>query len=296
MSLVLAFAATNCGSATPLTAQDDPVVAEVQAVSQKVAAGFNAGKADEVAALFVEKAELIDENGVVHQGREEIQQLLAKFFEKFPGAKFSEQVESIRSVGPIVVKEGVRTITTADGAAQSNIRFISTFVKANDGWKLVSIRDFGSESIPTPGEQLQPLDWLIGDWINEGADARVKISYRWSDDKNFILGDFRVTDTEGNVHHSSQRIGWDPLIGRPRSWLFDSDGGFADGLWTQVDEGWLVNSTATLPDGTTGSATLKISPSGDSRFILSGMHRVVAGQLEGDFNITIVRQPPAAGK
>lgn len=275
--------------------QADPVVAEIQAVSQKLGAALNAGKADDAVALFLEKAELIDEEGVVYQGREEIKQLLTAFFEKFPGAKMGEQVESVRLVGPIAVKEGVRTITTADGANTSHIRYIATFAKANDGWKIVSIRDFPEETVATSGDQLQALNWLVGDWVNEGADARVKISYRWSDDKNFLLGEFHITDTEGNVSKSSQRIGWNPLVGSPRSWQFDSDGGYAEGSWTEIEEGWLIHSAVTMPDGATGSATLKIVPGENGRFVLGGTHRVVAGVLEDDFEITIVKQP-SAGK
>lgn len=285
-----------CGMVSFAKAQDDPAVAEIQAVSKTLATAFNAGKADEVAALFVEKGEVIDENGVVYQGRDEIKQLLATFFQKFPGAKLTEVVESVRSVGPMVVKEGVRTITSADGSSASNIRYIATLAKANDGWKIVSIRDFPDETVPTPGEQLQMLDWIIGDWVNEGADARVKISYRWSDDKNFILGDFQVTDTEGKVNHSSQRIGWDPILGRPRSWLFDSDGGYAEGSWTAIDEGWLINSSATLPEGGTGSAILKLAPGDNGRFVISGTNRIVNGQLENDFEITVVKNAPTPGK
>jgi hypothetical protein len=158
------------------------------------------------------------------------------------------------------------------------------------------VRDFAEESALSPGEQLQPLHWMIGDWVNEGADARVKITYRLSEDKNYILGDFDITDLEGVKHTSSQRIGWDPRLGKPRSWMFDSDGGFAEGIWTQTDDGWLVSSTAVMPDGISGSANLKLVPGDPSRFVIAGSNRVVGNDVEDDFEITIVKQPPAAGK
>jgi hypothetical protein len=44
----------------------------------------------------------------------------------------------------------------------------------------------------TPHEQLKQLEWLIGDWIDEGDDAVVQTSTRWSDDKQFILSDFVI--------------------------------------------------------------------------------------------------------
>ena len=59
--------------------------------------------------------------------------------------------------------------------------------------RIVSLRDFADDRSTTPHDRLQPLAWLVGDWVNESSDAAVKISYRWSEDKNFLLGDYHVT-------------------------------------------------------------------------------------------------------
>jgi uncharacterized protein (TIGR02246 family) len=276
--------------------QDDPVVAEITALSKKFADAFNAQKIDEAAALFAEQCELIDEHGVVYRGRDEIKALIKAFHERFPDSQIGEEVESIRKVGPLAVKEGVRIMANKGGDVVSRMRFITTYAKGDDSWQVVSVRDFGDEHPATPGEMLKALEWLIGDWINEGADARVKITFRWSDDKNFILGDFHVKNVEGVESHSTQRIGWDPRVNKPHSWMFDSDGGFGEGDWTQVDDGWIVNSSAVMPDGLTGSATLKFVPGDEGRFVIAGMNRIVGDQLEGDFEITIVKQPPSPGK
>jgi uncharacterized protein (TIGR02246 family) len=283
-------------SSAPTFAQDDPVVAEIREVSKKFADAFNAGKVDDAVAVFAEQGELIDEQGVVYQGHEEIKALISAFLERYPGAQIGEEIESIRKVGPVAVKEGIRTMATKDGGSLSRMRFITTYAKGDKGWMVASIRDFGDESSVTPGEMLQPLEWLIGEWVNEGADARVKITYRWSDDKNYILGDFHVKNTEGVESHSTQRIGWDPLLHKPRSWMFDSDGGYGEGIWTAIEDGWIVNSSAVLPDGMTGSATLKFSPNEEGRFVIAGTNRVVGHELEADFEISVVKQPPTPGK
>ncbi len=275
--------------------QDDPTTAEISAVSEKLAAAFNAGKADEVAAMFLAKGELIDEEGTVYQGQTEIKDLLATFFEKFPGTQMKNDVESVRLVGPVAIEDGTR-ITTAKDGSTARIRYVSVFTKTEQGWRIASVRDFPDETLPTSGELLQPLEWLVGDWINEGADARVKISYRWSEDKNFILGDISVAKNDQVVMKSSQRIGWDPLLGKARSWLFDSDGGFAEGTWTQVGDTWVVRSSAVMPDGQTGSANLTIAPGENGRFVMSGTNRIVGDSLEDDYEITVVKQPPTAGK
>ena len=276
-------------------AQDDAASGEIRAASEKMAVAFNAGKADEVAAMFLSKGEFIDEQGTVYQGQAEIQDLLAAFFTKFPGTQMKNEVESVRMVGPVAIEEGTRITTTKDGNA-AKIRYISVLAKTDQGWRIASVRDFPDETLPSSGELLQPLEWLIGDWINEGADARVKIAYRWSDDKNFILGDISVSKNDQTLMKSSQRIGWDPLVGKARSWLFDSDGGFAEATWTQVEDTWVVQSSAVMPDGQTGSAILRIAPGQNGRFVMSGTNRLVGDVLEDDYEITVVKQPPAAGK
>ena len=47
----------------------------------------------------------------------------------------------------------------------------------------------------------------------------------------------------------TQRIGWDPLTKQIKSWVFDSEGGYGDGLWTRKGNQWVIKSTGVLPDG-----------------------------------------------
>ncbi len=209
--------------------------------------------------------ELIDEAGTVYQGQQEIKTLLTAFFAKFPGSQIKNEIESIRVVGPVAMQDGRRIMTAKDGST-ATIRYSAVHSKTDQGWRIASLRDFGDESSPSPGDYLKPLAWLIGDWVNEGADARVKIAYRWSEDKSFILGDILVTKSDQVVMKSSQRIGWDPLLGAPRSWTFDSDGGYAEATWTQVEDSWMVRSSAVMPDGLTGSANLKITNGENGRY------------------------------
>jgi hypothetical protein len=188
-------------------------------------------------------------------------------------------------------------VTTAKDGTVAAIRYISVLSKTDQGWRIASLRDFGDDSLPPPppGEYLKSLEWLVGDWVNEGADARVKISYRWSEDQNFILGDILVTRNGETVMKSSQRIGWDPLLGTPRSWTFDSDGGFAEATWNQVDDTWVVRSSAMMPDGQTGSAILKITNGEKGRYEMTGTNRLIGNALEDDYQLTVVKLPPAAG-
>ena len=226
---------------------DNAAIAAVRKSADQVATLFNAGKAVELAGMFLPAGELIDDQGTVYQGPQEIKDLLTAFFKEFPGAKLALSIESIRLVGPVAIEDGTRTMTTADGALKSQFKYIAVWAKSDKGWQIASFRDFADDPQPTPHDNLQPLDWLVGDWINEGADGKVAISYRWSDDQNYLLGEFQTSLADGSSRKSSQRIGWDPAAGKIRSWLFDADGGFAEGTWTIVDDGIVIKSLRSIP-------------------------------------------------
>jgi len=277
-------------------ASDDAAVAAVRKNAERVAAAFNAGKADDVVAVFLPSGELIDEAGTIYRGSQEIKELLTAFFGRFPGAKLALDIESIRLVGPVAIDEGTRTMTTADGAVKAQFRYIAIWAKADDGWKLASFRDFNDDPTPNAHDQLQAIDWLVGDWINEGADGKVAITFRWSDDKNYLLGEFQMSSTDGRSRKTTQRIGWDPSVGHIRSWLFDADGGFAEGVWTVVDDGVVIKSTSVNPDGTTSNVTIHFIVLDKDHFTIEGTDRIIGDSLEDDFEITVTRRPPTPGK
>jgi uncharacterized protein (TIGR02246 family) len=283
------------GLGHPACSQDDAVNPDVQKYSEMLTTAFNTANADGVAGAFLPNGEMIDEQGTIYRGTQEIKDLASAFFQQFPGTKLAINVDSIRQAGSVVIEEGTRTMTMADGV-KSVFRYIAVWAKQDDAWKLASFRDFVADPVPTTTEYLAPLAWMVGDWVNEGADGKVAISYQWSDDKNYLLGEFQVTSAEGVMRKSNQRIGWDPSRGCIRSWLFDADGGFAEAVWTLVDNGVLIKSSSVNPDGTLASATMNLEIENEGRFTLTGTDRVVDGNLDDDFSITVVRRPPAAGK
>lgn len=280
---------------TVARAQEDLAQA-VRQRSEQLVSAFNAGKVDDIAGFFLPAGELIDEAGVVYQGTDEIKSLLTAFFENFAGAKLAIQIDSVRVAGPVAIEEGARTMTTADGKLRSRFRYIAIWAKTDKDWKLASFRDFADASTPAPRDNLEPLAWLVGDWVNEGTDGDVSISYRWSEDGNYLLGEFNVRPVEGEPRKSTQRIAWDPATESIRSWIFDADGGFSESVWSLVEDGIVAKSQSTNPDGATASATLTIMRLDNDHYTIAGTDRIVAGTREPDFEITVTRRPPQAGK
>ncbi len=291
----LAFVSRACAqSETPDTSADEQ---EIREVSTAFATAFNERSAERLASLFAPNAELVDDAGVTHLGRAAILQIFQRFFETFPEAKVELNIDAIRfaSAG-VAIEDGTRTVTAAEGESQATNRYVAVYVKRDGQWQVATAREVSEDPEPTAHDHLEPLAWLTGQWVDEDATAAIAINCRWDDNQNFMLVDFLAKREGQEVMNSRQRIGWDPLAKRVRSWVFDSDGGYGEAQWTEVDGKWIIKSTAVLPDGTTGSATIFIEPIDKDRFLMKGLDRVLGDGVEPDFEASIVRQPPQPGE
>ena len=284
----------------PPAATNADADADEQAVRQasaRMVEAYNSGQAKAVAAAFLPEGEAVDEAGNVYQGREQIGQIFAKFFEKFPGAKMTLSDAAIRLLGPdLAVEEGTRQVVTTDGTGKAATRYTLNYAKRDGQWLIAAAREAAADQTPTPHDRLQPLAWMIGEWVDENAESVVLMNCKWSEDKNYLLAEYTATIQGRAAMKTSQRIGWDPLHQRIRSWAFDSDGGYGDAHWTAIETGWVLKSSAVLPDGRTGSATLFIEPVDNDKFVMRGFDRIIGDETNDDYEVTIVRRPPSPAK
>lgn len=274
-----------------LPASAPPEQQAVKAVLDELTKAFNAGNVEDAVALFLPNGELVDEDLVVHGGKENLTALLTAFFERYPGAKMVVEVESARAVRPdLTIAEICRTTSLADGTQRARIRSNLTLAKEGDRWQIASIRDEPADDEWTPRQRLEPLSWMIGQWIDESPEALVQLDCRWAPGEAYLIVDFKVVRSGKVALQSQQRIGWDPVAQRIHSWTFDSDGGYGEADWTQNEGYWLVKSSAVMPDGATGSSTFEIDP-GKDRFTMRGFDRVLGETVLPDVEVTVVRHP-----
>ncbi len=271
---------------------ESTVVDQVVSLEESFTAAFNEGQVEKLVAMFLADGEWIDDEGVVHRGHQELKTLFDSYFDRFPDAQLAVEIESIRALAAdLAIEEGTRFLSAGDDS-QAQVRYVATLAKRNEGWRIASIREFDDSPRTKPANELESIAWMIGDWVSEGGDLAVTISYRWAADRNFVLGQFLANRGGEVVMKSEQRIGWDPLSGELRSWLFDTDGGFAHGDWTFVDGGWVIKSRATAPDGLLGSATVTITRTSPDQFRMVGTDRIIGGQRADDFDVSVTRAPP----
>jgi uncharacterized protein (TIGR02246 family) len=284
-------------SSTTQVSSNDDIRSELLPGLEAFQKSFNEGKADEFANFFLPDGEFVDEQGAVHSGRAAIQELMTGYFKDYPGMQLAITVESLRQLGPeLLVEEGTRELFAPEvETAVAKVRYVAVRSKREGKWLLATVREFNEDPAPTPGEQLAPLSFLVGDWVNQGVDATLKVNFRWSADGNFLIGEFESFSEGQSQGKATQRFGWDPIHQQVRSWLFEPDGAYSDGLWSQTEKGWLCKSTSVLPDGTTGSAIIEVVVEDDDHFILKGRDRVIAGTTDSEYEVKVVRQVEKPG-
>ena len=85
-----------------------------------------------------------------------------------------------------------------------------------------------------------------------------------------------------------QLIGWDPEAKQIRSWVFDSDGGFAEGRWTKKGNRWSITTTGTLPDGGKASSVNVITYVDENQFKWKSLNRTAGGELLPNIDEVVV--------
>ncbi|HET6326629.1 MAG TPA: SgcJ/EcaC family oxidoreductase [Planctomycetaceae bacterium] len=257
---------------------------------------FNAGDAKAIGDLFVPEAQMIDEEGNTTQGRGAIEKVFAGILAEKPQPQMSVEIESIRFIGTaLAVETGVCKVTRKVGEAADIDRYTAVHIKSPDGeWRMGFVRDTPGTDL-TNYDRLKPLEWLIGDWIDESRESVVLTSYKWAPNKNYILGDIKVRMRGRDAMDISQRIGWDPLTKRIKSWQFDTEGGHGESVWTPGGDHWVVKVTGVRRDGTPSSATNLFTPTGKDSFTWRSTDHVVGTEVVPPTEVKIVRKPPEPG-
>ena len=216
------------------------------------------------------------------------------FFESTPRSKLELTTESLRFLGADTAKEeGQIRLQPGDGGPSSVRRYVVFYVKRDGKWRYSCVREDHDITL-SPRERLEPLQWLVGDWLDESDDAVVQVHSDWSKDGNFLLRDFTMHVQGKPAMTVTERIGWDPLSRQIKSWVFDSAGGYGEGLWTQDATRWIIKSTGVLPDGRVAAATHTIARMNDYTYRWASLERTVGGRVVPETeSYVMVRTPPS---
>ena len=266
----LAVAAT-CHS----TSADD---SEVRQFLSQYTDAFNDRNLEAVSAMWAENCTHFDrETGERLEGRAAMQKNLGELFQGQVQIRISGKIDRIRFVRPDVVRVDGTTTTSIPDEDPTIAVFSAIIVKQGTTWQIDSAEESPLPQPAVAAEALRELDWLEGSWVDESGDSRVVSTFRWSPTRTFLIRSISE-ETDGEVSQmGTEVIGWDPRSLQIRSWTFQSDGAFGDGIWSKVDTDWMIRSSQTLADGQASSGTFVLTPVDNDVVTL----RLIGHEIEG---------------
>ena len=269
----------------------------IEAVNRAFIAAYNKGDVKAIVDSFDDQAELSDDSDNLVKGKTAIAKHFVEHFKNDPNATIELTPNSIRFLGVDAARQiGRATIIPANGGAPEITRFRVIFVRKNGKW-LHDIIEESVETTLTTHERLKEIEWMVGDWVDEGDSGVVHTSCRWSEDQNYLLRDFTKSHAGKVIAKGTQRIGWDAAKEQLKSWVFEDDGGHSEGYWTRSgkDE-WTIELSGTLADGRPVEATQIHTLVNKHTAKWKAVDRTIDGEDEPDLDeITLVRAAPKPG-
>jgi len=257
-ALILASAQSTTAFAEEKRADEK---ADVLAIADTYTAAFNAAQASKLADLYADDAEWLDQNGNLYSGKSAILKALGESFAASKGRTIELSVESVRKLGnDVLLDKGSAVVTGPDGT-RSRSDYTTVYQRSQDRWVIAQITETGDPTGDDPGENLAPLDWLIGKWTAKKGDELWAIEVARVQNGNFLTINYRL----GEGASSTEIVGFDPAAGKIRSWTFDSEGGFSEAVWRADGNRWLLLSKSVNPDGTRSSSQMELHAEDDHR-------------------------------
>ncbi len=272
--------------------------ADQTAIEKRVAsymAAFNARDAKTLAAHWSPEAVYVNPvTGSQVEGRAAIEKEFTAILAEQKDSKLAVAVESIQFISPsVAVENGVATIVSGGGEPQK-ANYSAIHVKREGKWYLDRVTEEDAPVAASNYENLKELEWMIGTWIDSDDQSQIQTSCAWTKNKSFITRKFKVSVGEYVEMSGLQIIGWDAAAKQIRSWVFDSDGGFAEGVWTNKKDNWYITKSGTLADGRKSSSVNVIKRVDDDQFKWQSVNRTVGGKLLPNLNEVVVVRSESA--
>lgn len=252
---------------------------------------YNKKDAKALAAFWSEDAEyVIPDTDEVIKGRAAIEKHFSEMFQSGKDAHITIKINSVTfPKNDQAVETG--TVTVKEEDLEEESAYKATYIKQGGEWLLKEVREAEVSTAPEQNALLKELDWLVGKWVDEDKDMEIVNDFRWDKYKNFLIQEFTV-NVEGALElEGKQLIAYDPIKEELRSWIFDSDGGFGEGVWKKNGNTWVVEVSQTLADGGKASATNVYTKINDNSYTWKSVGRDIDGELLPDVGpVTIVRR------
>jgi uncharacterized protein (TIGR02246 family) len=263
--------------------------AAICANAEKYVEAFNRRDSQLMASMWSPDAVYMDpRTGEGVAGRDAIREQFDHALAGREDSKLAVAIDSIEFVSPNVAIEKGSTVLKYGNADMEESTYTAVHIKRDGKWLIDRISE---TQVPAPApsnyEHLKPLEWMIGSWVDPDEAATVETQCAWTKNRNFITRSFAVVTKEGVEFSGMQIVGWDSVAKQIRSWVFDSHGGFGEGIWTADEENWNIQATGILTDGRKTSATNILKRIDNDSYTWESINREADGELQP--NVSAVR-------
>jgi uncharacterized protein (TIGR02246 family) len=289
-------------AATQLWAADDTAPADlskeeaaIRANCDKYVESYNRRDSRTMASMWSPDAVYMDPStGEQIVGREAIAKHFDHVFAGMEDAQLVVTIDSIDFVSPNVAIEKGTAIVSYSEFDPEETTYSAVHVKRDGQWMLDRVTE---EEVPVPPpshyENLKELEWLVGSWVDSDESATIQSEIEWTKNRNFLRRSFAVTIGDQIDMTGMQIIGWDPAAKQVRSWVFDSEGGFAEATWKKNGDQWLIQNNGTLTDGRKATSLNILTPKDNDSFSWESVNREVDGELQPNVEPVLVVRAPA---
>ena len=287
------------GQAAALPARKPGSSPEEKSILEGIAGfaqAFEAANAAALAEQFLDESMIVDPDGIATRGKAAVAAMYEAAFKENPGLKLESSVQDIRFLTPDLARvEGKTRLSTTKGDALEFTGFTTLLVRRDGKWRIAEIHEYAAATADvTPYERLKELEWMVGDWVDESDHARSQSSVRWAENQSYLIRTYSIELKGTKPSSGTMFIGWDPQSGQIKSWLFNSEGGHGEGLWTRTGEKeWVVKASGVLHDGRPTSATQIQTMINKDSVKVSSIDRIIGGVVVPDItDLIMVRKPP----
>ncbi len=292
-SVALLVGTACCLSAQAQTAERQQDEQAIRRVAQEYLAALARGDAKAMGELWTADGDVVDAAGHSYPARSVIGPEASESDAERPVVKLTGS--KIRFLTPdVALEDGTSEVShpSTQGVAPLVGRFTVIWVKQDGNWRLASLRESRTDP-PATAAQLAELDWMTGEWTGENGDTTLEVSTRWNETHTYLLRDLKVLREGHVVFSGTQRIGWDPVSRTIKSWVFDTDGGHGEGVWTKAGDRWIVHGSAVLANGRRTNSINEYSPDGKDAMRWTSSREQNDGQPNASIDIKLVRKPAA---
>jgi uncharacterized protein (TIGR02246 family) len=235
---------------------------------------FNKGDAKGIAALYAEDAQHTSNEGAAMIGRAAVLENMTGYFAKNQGATLTIEVESARFLTPdVLLEKGFATVN------DETTRYVCSYVKKDGTWVISELDETTLPPLNAAAAALDDLGWLVGSWADNSTDVKVTSTVNWTNNGHFLTRSYSIPREDGETTSATEVIGYDPVAGALRSWMFDSEGGYGEGTWRQEGNKWINSYTGTSLDGSTTTAQHITTYIDDKKYSWESVNRQRDGEI-----------------